>query len=93
MTPTATATLTKQLIDSMIDQAHADNLLAGYVIIIGHAPLTSRARDDRAATPIREGWISRRRGVGSGYFVKPTFSMCRLSVGVIVDPVTFLFIR
>ncbi len=48
MTPTATATLTKQLIDSMIDQAHADNLLAGYVIIIGHAPLTSRARDDLA---------------------------------------------
>ena len=38
MTLTATATLTKQLIDSMIDQAHADNLLAGYVIIIGHAP-------------------------------------------------------
>jgi hypothetical protein len=29
----------------------------------------------------------------SDYSVKPTFSMWRLSVGVIADPVTFLFIR
>ena len=29
----------------------------------------------------------------SGYWVKPIFSICRLSVGVMVEPVTFLFIR
>lgn len=47
----ATATApnpTKQLIDAMIDQASEDNLLAGYVVLIGHAPLTSLAHDDLA---------------------------------------------
>lgn len=39
---------TRQLIDTMIDQAHDDNGLAGYIIVIGHAPLTSRAHDDLA---------------------------------------------
>ena len=48
MTPTATVNPTKQLIDSMIDKAREDNLLAGYIIVIGHAPLTSRAHDDLA---------------------------------------------
>jgi hypothetical protein len=35
--------------------------------------------------------MSRRRA-GSGYFVKPTFSV-QAQRRVIVDPVTFLFIR
>ncbi|RFA07630.1 hypothetical protein B7R21_15760 [Subtercola boreus] len=30
----------------MIDQAHEQNPLANYVVLIGHAPLTSRAHDD-----------------------------------------------
>lgn len=39
---------TRQLIDAMIDQATEESVLAGYVIIIGHTPLTSRAHDDLA---------------------------------------------
>jgi hypothetical protein len=30
------------------DRAHDDNGLSSYIIVIGHAPLTSRARDDLA---------------------------------------------
>ncbi|MHC5794811.1 hypothetical protein ACVXZ4_01495 [Lacisediminihabitans sp. FW035] len=39
---------TRHLIDAMIDRAHDDNGLAGYIIVIGHAPLTSRASEDLA---------------------------------------------
>lgn len=47
--PTTTApNPTRDLIDKMIDQAHEDNLLAGYIILIGHAPMTTRAHDDLA---------------------------------------------
>lgn len=37
---------TRDLIDRMIDQAQDDNLLASYVIVLGHAPASSRAKDD-----------------------------------------------
>jgi len=39
---------TLELIDRMLDAALEDNALAGYVILIGHAPLTSLAHDDLA---------------------------------------------
>lgn len=40
---------TRELIDHMIDEAQEDNLLASYVILIGHAPQSSRSsRDDLA---------------------------------------------
>jgi hypothetical protein len=48
MTTTSKENPTKNLIDAMIDKAHQQNALAGYVIVIGHAPLTSRAHDDLA---------------------------------------------
>jgi hypothetical protein len=34
-----------------------------------------------------------RRLGGVDYLAKPTFSMCKLNVGVIAEPKTFLFIR
>jgi hypothetical protein len=48
MTTTTKPSPTRQLIDAMIDEAYDHNVLAGYIIVIGHAPLTSRARDDLA---------------------------------------------
>jgi hypothetical protein len=57
-----------------------------------------------ATTPIRPsrmGTSSRRRAPTADlsireaihYLAKPTFSMCKLNVGVIAEPCTFLFIR
>lgn len=50
MTPTTrnVPNPTRDLIDRMIDDATEDNLLASYVIVIGHAPGSTRARDDLA---------------------------------------------
>ena len=60
-----------------------------------------------ASTPVRT-LVVRRRAAGVArrpptadlsireaidYLAKPTFSMCKLNVGVIAEPSTFLFIR
>ncbi|MDJ0324228.1 hypothetical protein QMG61_10670 [Cryobacterium sp. PH31-AA6] len=39
---------TKELIDLMIDRAQEDNLLATYIILVGHTPRSSLAHDDLA---------------------------------------------
>jgi len=40
--------MVKELIDQMIDVAQDDNLLATYIILVGHAPQSSLAHDDLA---------------------------------------------
>lgn len=39
---------TKELIDRMIDRAQEDNILATYIILVGHSPRSSLAHDDLA---------------------------------------------
>lgn len=39
---------TKDLIDRMIDRAQDDNLLATYIVLVGHVPRSSLAHDDLA---------------------------------------------
>lgn len=44
----ASAQRTQDLIDRMIDRAQDDNLLATYIIVVGHVPRSSLAHDDLA---------------------------------------------
>jgi len=43
---TVTPNRVRELIDRMIDQAQEDNVLTSYVIVIGHAPASTRALED-----------------------------------------------